>query len=238
MTNRVLKIGRRSSGKIRLGRTRWSFSLLGFLISVVLSFGVFDVSLATRSDAKGFAPLAPAVFNGRIAFASTRDSEAFDIYTINPNGSFPLRLTDDESGSNEFQTYDFDPAWSPDGSKLAFVSNREGGSFEIFTMNADGSNVQRLTDNAIEEGQPKWSPDGTKIAFTRGGGCAILTTRKFVPSDDSPCVPYIYVMNADGTNQVKVSQGENEAWPVWSPDGTKLAFGTVNWMAAEAMRFG
>ncbi len=203
-----------------------SFLLVALLSSVALS-----LALMKSSQAAG---VAANVFNGRIAFISTRDSQAFNIYTINPDGSFPTRLTDD--GSNpSFPTYDFDPDWSPDGTKIAFVSNRTSG-FQIFTMNADGSNVQQLTNGAVDTGQPKWSPDGTKIAFTRGGSCVILlkpAMTRTAPSDDNPCVPYIYVMNADGSNQVKLSTGENEAWPVWSPDGSKLAFATVDFRSAD-----
>jgi Tol biopolymer transport system component len=202
--------------------------------ALVISFLIFSTP---RTAARGSAPAAANVFNGRIAFTSTRNSDAFNIYAMNPDGSFPVRLTDDESGSNPFSTYDFDPAWSPDGSKIAFVSNRENSSFEIFTMNADGSNVHQLTNDQVSDGQPMWSPDGTKIAFTRGGGCAILLNpalkSRMVPADDNPCVPYIYVMNADGSNKTKISQGENEAWPVWSPDGTKLAFATVDFISAD-----
>ena len=79
--------------------------------------------------------------------------------------------------------FSFDPAWSPDGQKIAFTSNRDGGGndWDIYVMNADGSDIARLTDGAGNE-YPAWSPDGQKIAFSsdRGG--------------DSD----IYVMNADG----------------------------------------
>ena len=81
--------------------------------------------------------------------------------------------------------FSFDPAWSPDGQKIAFTSNRDGGGndWDIYVMNADGSDIARLTDGAGNE-YPAWSPDGQKIAFVsdRGG--------------DSD----IYVMNADGSD--------------------------------------
>ncbi len=203
------------------------FVLLAALAGVSVFLTVSNLATPGVS-AKGSAPLTTNVFNGHIAFASTRNSQAFNIYTITPDGGFPLRLTDDVSSVNTFPTYDFDPTWSPDGSKLAFVSNR-GGGFQIFTMNADGSNVQRLTNEPADNYQPAWSPDGTKIAFTRGGGCAILAKPKIVPADDNPCIPFIYVMNADGSNLVKLSQNEYEAGPVWSPDGSKIAFSTTKY---------
>lgn len=217
------------SHKIRFLKARWGFFFTALLACALSCFALFGT--ATTSAA-------PAAFNGRIAFTSTRNSQAFDIYSINPDGSFPLRLTDDVGQGNPFATYDFDPTWSPDGSKIAFVSNRDGLGFRIYSMNADGSNVQLLTnDKFADEGQPAWSPDGTKIAFTRGGGCTILTIPKRVPSqvpsDDNPCIPFIYVMNADGTNLVKVSQNEYEVGPVWSPDGARIAFTRVNYRSAD-----
>ena len=57
------------------------------------------------------------------------------------------------------------PAWSPDGTKIAFTSQRDGNG-EIYAMNADGTGQIRLTNNATEDAQPAWSPDGSKIAFT------------------------------------------------------------------------
>src|SRR5262249_58882832 len=57
------------------------------------------------------------------------------------------------------------PSWSPDGSKIAFGSNRDGKT-EIYVMDADGSNVKRLTNNLADDNFPRWSPDGRKILFT------------------------------------------------------------------------
>jgi Tol biopolymer transport system component len=194
--------------------------------STFLCFTVW-LGLATPSVAARRSPTTTSAFNGRIAISSTRNSAAFDIYTINPDGSSPVRLTNDHGHAHnpDGPTYEFEQAWSPDGSKLAFTSDRDGDSYEIFTMNADGSNVQRLTNNEISDGQAAWSPDGTKIAFAHGGGCAIfLKPQPLRVDDDDPCRPYIYVMNPDGSNKVKVSTEAGEMGPVWSPDGSKIAF--------------
>ena len=76
---------------------------------------------------------------------------------MNADGSGPTRLTNNAAA-------DVEPAWSPDGSRIAFASTRDG-NFEIYVMNADGSNQTRLTNNAAADDQPAWSPDGTRIAF-------------------------------------------------------------------------
>jgi lysophospholipase L1-like esterase len=103
----------------------------------------------TLGHANGYAPTVKAALlaapepgdtatgNGRIAFASTRTGDS-DIWTVNPDGQFPLDLTNDPSA-------DIDPAFSPDGTKIAFASNRDGDN-EIYVMNADGTGRKtRLT---------------------------------------------------------------------------------------------
>ena len=98
--------------------------------------------------------------------------------------------------------------------KIAFVSQRDGNE-EIYTMNADGSNVQRLTVDVVgspkSDLSPTWSPDGTRIAFVsnRDGNYEI------------------YVMNADGSDQQRLTSSNNgDLNPTWSPDGTRIAFAT------------
>ncbi len=98
----------------------------------------------------------------RLAFAEARwDKDAtsppFDLFTIRPDGSDVEMLTD-----NAYR--DIGPAWSPDGSQIAFASNRDG-DYEIFVMHADGTHVVQLTINAATDVHPTWSADGSRIAF-------------------------------------------------------------------------
>ena len=79
-----------------------------------------------------------------------------DIYVINANGSGLVQLTSTGHESSA--------AWSPDGSKIAFQSTRDGNS-EIYVMRADGSGIARLIHRAANDYDPAWSPDGTQIAF-------------------------------------------------------------------------
>jgi len=139
-----------------------------------------------------------------------------DIYVIDPDGSNERRLT-----SSDNFTQHYDPAWSPDRSKIAFA--RISGSLpsqqiqQIYVMDADGSNVVNLSnlpDNTRGDATPAWSPDGSRIAFMRGG------------SDGTGLTMQIYVMNADGSNQTALTENAlgQATSPAWSPDGTQLAF--------------
>jgi TolB protein len=127
---------------------------------------------------------------------------------MDPDGSHVIRLTADLG-------YDYEPAWSPDGTKIAFTSYRsDNGNYEICVMNPDGSGLTNLTNHPATDGKPAWSPDGTKIAFA---------TTRGVPNQNWD----IYVMNADGSNQTRLTDNPTtDLEPAWSPDGTKIAFST------------
>jgi len=137
----------------------------------------------------------------RIAFAS-----GGGIYVMSASGADAAPLV-----SSARFTADWHPAWSPDGAKLAFVSNRDANA-QIYVVNADGSGLARLTNNAASDQEPVWSPDGTKIAF------ASSRDGRFE----------IYVMNPDGSGVTRVSSEQAEEFePSWSPDGARIAFTTV-----------
>ncbi len=151
----------------------------------------------------------------RIAFTSGRGGNA-EIYVMNADGTGVSRLTDATDVWNEPSLSPFtgDPAWSPDGQRIAFASNRESVSgSEVYVMNADGTNVSRLAPNYVSHwsSNPTWSPDGQRIAFasnTGDGGAEI------------------YVMNSDGSNLTRLTH--HHPWislaPAWSPDGSRIAF--------------
>jgi Tol biopolymer transport system component len=142
--------------------------------------------------------------NGKIAYEkydATFDSS--NIWVINPDGTGDTQLT----FGAEF--YNYDPAWSPDGTRIAFASGQSGGT-EVWVMNADGSGQTRLTNVDDRDDSPSWSPDGTRIAFDSF-------------RDDNY---EVYVMGADGSGQTNITNNppDSDFGPEWSPDGTRIAF--------------
>ncbi|MGC2237577.1 MAG: DUF5050 domain-containing protein [Pyrinomonadaceae bacterium] len=127
----------------------------------------------------------------KILFCSERESEKkagamdeTDIYTMNTDGSNQVKITDAKG-------FDGAPEWSPDGRRIVFFSNRDGGKHEIYVMNADGSSPARLTFNEALDVYPVWSPNGKQIAF----------------ESDRDGHREVYIMSADGKNQ-KLLLGE------------------------------
>jgi TolB protein len=142
-----------------------------------------------------------------LVFVSTRDGE-YAIYGVGVSGGEEERLTDAEVDPSTPQGLFFqtDPAWSPDGTTIAFASKRSG-SLDLYAMSADGSGTRRLTSTKEDEGQPTWSPDGDRIAFARGASSRI------------------FVMGADGSGAHRLTDGEaDESEPAWSPDGRWIAY--------------
>lgn len=119
-------------------------------------------------------------------------------------GDHLLELISGKSARGDVQT----PAWSPDGRKLAFVSERDGNA-EIYVMNADGSEQENLTRQPSSDSHPRWSPDGRKLVFV---------SRRVGNAE-------IYVMNADGSGLRKLTRSPSyDRDPAWSPDGRAIAF--------------
>ncbi len=136
-------------------------------------------------------------------------SGAADIYKINLNGDIVNRLTKGPAGA-----INVEPTLSPDGSKVAFSSER-GGRPMIYVMNSDGSNVKRLTFTGVYNSSPTWSPDGKKIAF------AGQAENHFD----------IFSMNADGSSLVRITSAKksNGQWahnedPSFSPDSRYVVY--------------
>ena len=129
-------------------------------------------------------------------------NKSFDIFTMNPDGSAYAQLTYGKSDN-------IYPAWSSDGSLIAFQTYRNNDQADIYLMYADGSNQIPLVNNPnYYEGQPTWSPDGSQIAFTA----------------DYSGLYRIYVVNWDGSGLRELVATHDSAMPIWSPDGNQIAY--------------
>ena len=125
-----------------------------------------------------------------------------DVFVMSPNGMIQSKLTSEG-------TVNMEPTVSPDGQRIAFVSNRDpDGLVDIWIMDADGSNPTRLTN--CEAGfncrQPAWAPDGSKIAYTR--------------MSEVSNTPQIVVTTPNGSELFKTPVMYHD--PFWSPDAVKL----------------
>ena len=142
------------------------------------------------------APVLVSALTGKIVY-----SHEGDIYVMNADGSEITRLTTDPA-------MDFDPAWSPDGTQIAFRSHRDGNE-EVYLMNADGSDQQNLSNAPGGDYSPAWSPDGQWIAFMsdRAGNANVWVIRP----------------NGSDARQVTELPGISE-YPTWSPDSSRIAF--------------
>jgi TolB protein len=144
------------------------------------------------------------LYPARVAFTRMPyQTGNLDVYVMNADGTNVTRLTTTAAS-------DWDASWSPDGSKIAFVSERDDSFGEVYLMNADGTAVTRLTSNAgAFDNAPSWSPDGSRIAFVSSAG----------GSED------IYVVNVDGSGLTNLTNDSNsDGAPAWSPDGSMIAF--------------
>ena len=141
-----------------------------------------------------------------LAFVSTRDGD-YAIFEMNADGSAQRRLTprEDTGASSPARLFfQVEPAWSPDASQIAFSSARSG-SFDLFVMDADGTDTRRLTSGKQDDSHPTWSSDGARLAFEREGD--------------------IYVTGVDGSGLRRISETTvEEREPSWSPDGSLIAY--------------
>lgn len=189
---------------------------VSFNIGCALAERIAYTSLGTITDARldgvssapvthGFAPVWSA--DGiRLAYEC-----GLDICAINPDGSGFAQLTTTAAGNRH-------PAWSPDGTKIAF-SAAPSGAPDLWVVAADGSGAVRLTQNAGFVGSPAWSPDGTKIAFD----CQVD------PANDDICV-----VNADGTGLTRLTNDPARDYgAAWKRDGSTLAFATTRYGVDE-----
>ena len=139
----------------------------------------------------------------KICFMSIRNANA-EIYVMDGDGKNQRRVT-------AHPNIDQYPTWSPDGRKIAFVSNRNGGNIQIWVIDGDGKNPIRLTDG-VSDSYPDWSPDGKTIVYVAS----------LVPEEHDLAPGGIVAMDADGKDKrlLKIRGGH----PSWSPGGDRIVF--------------
>jgi uncharacterized protein YjdB len=140
---------------------------------------------------------------GPVIVSSTRGGSV-DLYALDPEApGTPLRLTADRSVETM-------GAYSPDGSRIVYVSNRDG-PFDLYVADADGSSPRRLTETPATEFTPRWMPDGTRIVFAA--------------QEPGSRVAQIWSIGADGAGTRPLTQGAATNYePAVSPDGGTIAF--------------
>jgi Tol biopolymer transport system component len=208
---------------------------------------VLALAGAVAAIAGGSANAGSQAANGRIAYVSDAACrfdptlKNDDIFSMNPDGSGKADLT---MSANP----DSAPAWSADGTKLAFTRPGKANNDDVFVMSSNGKGQRNVTKTAPDDANPDWMPDGSKITYDVSG------TQVFVANQDgtgmAPLIPggyeaswsstgkvvysatvepsnsEIFVANADGSGAHNVSNATSydDDSAVWSPDGTKIAF--------------
>ncbi len=145
----------------------------------------------------------------------------FDIFAADPDGTNMVQLT-------ESWGYDAEATFSPVEDLVVFTSMRDG-DLEIYTMRGDGSEVRRLTDKLGYDGGPFFSPDGKKIVYRSGypeTAAEVAEYRRLLAQGlIRPSALEIYVMDADGSNQIQVTDnGAANFGPYFHPSGEKILF--------------
>ena len=183
-----------------------------------IAFGRSDGIFVVNVDGSGLVRVADPQFvtgwspDGRQLLLGNDGDGDFEIFALNLDGSGVTQLTNNSANDGSGR-------WSPDGTRIAFSSNRDGPDLDIFVMRANGDSVKQLTQNGVGDDSPGWSPDGTRIAF----------------NSDRDGDEEIYAMNADGSGltQLTFNEGFVDAGPQFQRvPASNDAFATATVIAA------
>src|SRR5215211_4295762 len=184
---------------------------IAIVVALAVAAGGLGVAALTFVGSGHPNRTAAAVSDGRIAFAGLGET-TWNIYTIEPEGGHLTVLT------NLTDQVADDPAWSPDGERIAYVVRESNGASDIWVINADGSGAYALTSGPGSSWGPTWSPDGSRLAYAHS------TPRQ---------ADQIWIVGADGSNPRAFTYCDppecvQDGSPAWSPDGSRIAFVRVS----------